>query len=285
MEPLFEHRLELAGYGTRALEIEGHGPPLILLHGFSDSADTWRFTIDHLARAGRRAVALDMPGFGTADPLEPGAILPQLDRFARAAVKQLGAGGGAIVAGNSLGGCVAMRVAEHRDLNLCGIVPVAPAGLEHMARWLTLVERDVVLRTLFASPVPLPSVVVRAGVGEIYRRLAFRHPGRVDARVTAGFSQHLATRQKVASQLATAHRLVGELRHPFRLEMIDCPVLLVWGTHDLLVSRQGADRVLREVSDARLEVFEDCGHCPQIEAAERFADLLVEFPEALARAA
>src|SRR5215211_6063396 len=103
MQPLFEHRLELAGYRTRALELEGEGPPLLLLHGFADSADTWRIVLDRLARAGRRALALDLPGYGAASPLKGGAILPQLDSFARAGVEHMGEKG-AIVAGNSLGG-------------------------------------------------------------------------------------------------------------------------------------------------------------------------------------
>ena len=42
MSVLFEHRLPIAGFQTRALELDGEGPPLILLHGWSDSADTWR---------------------------------------------------------------------------------------------------------------------------------------------------------------------------------------------------------------------------------------------------
>ena len=54
MQPLFEHRLKLAGYETRALELEGSGPPLLLLHGYSDSADTWRLLLDRLGKVGRR---------------------------------------------------------------------------------------------------------------------------------------------------------------------------------------------------------------------------------------
>ena len=53
MQPLFEHRLTLAGYDTRALELEGDGPPLVLLHGYSDSADTWRLVLDRLGPGGQ----------------------------------------------------------------------------------------------------------------------------------------------------------------------------------------------------------------------------------------
>ena len=102
-------------------------------------------------------MALDLPGFGTADPLaadEP--ILPQLERFAAAAVEWIAPEGGAIVCGNSLGGCVSLLLAERPELGLAGIVPVAPAGLD-MARWFAVIEREPVLRALLASPVPMPA--------------------------------------------------------------------------------------------------------------------------------
>ena len=284
MQPLFEHRLTLAGYETRALELEGTGPPLLLFHGFADSADTWRLVLDGLARADRSAVALDLPGFGVADSLREGPVLPQLDAFARAAVRHWSPPGGVIVAGNSLGGCVALRLAEQDELRLAGVVPVAPAGLD-MARWLFLIERDPLLRPLLASPFPVPAAVVRVVVSEAYRRLAFRRPGAVDARIVATFAGHVRDKTTAHRLLATGRRLYPELRHPFQLERVSCPVLLVWGRQDLLVFQTGAERVLEVVPESRLELIEDCGHCPQIEAPERFAELLLEFPASLARAA
>src|SRR3712207_8432150 len=91
MQPLVEYRESFGGFTTRVLELEGDGPPLVLLHGYADSADTWRLVLDELARLERRAIAVDLPGFGRADRLrldEP--ILPQFDRFAAAAVGATG---------------------------------------------------------------------------------------------------------------------------------------------------------------------------------------------------
>src|SRR4051812_787242 len=167
-EPLFEHRIELAGFETRALELEGHGPPLVLLHGFSDSADTWRLLLDRLGRREQRALALDLPGFATASKLDPKrSVLEQLDAFTAAAV--LHAAGPrrqrVVIAGNSLGGVCALRAGETPALPLRGIVPIAPAGLD-MPRWFQVIERDPLVRFVLRSPLPMPEIAVRTVVGE-----------------------------------------------------------------------------------------------------------------------
>jgi pimeloyl-ACP methyl ester carboxylesterase len=285
VQPLFEHRLELAGFETRALELEGEGPPLLLLHGWADSADTWRLLLDALGREDRRALAVDMPGFGSASPPdrdEP--FLPQLDAFCDAALEYVAPEGGAVIVGNSLGGSVSLRAAERPELELAGVVPLAPAGLD-MARWFVLIERDPVVRWLLASPVPLPGPVVRAAVAEAYRRIAFRRPGSIAPGVVSNFASHLASKESAARVLGIGRRMLPELREPFRLERICCPVLLVWGRQDLLVFQTGAERVLEVAPEASLEVLDDCGHCPQLECPERLHEPLVDFPARLERAA
>jgi pimeloyl-ACP methyl ester carboxylesterase len=278
IQPLFEHRLELAGYETRVLELEGAGPPIVMFHGYADSADTWRQSLAILARRGRRTIAVDLPGFGTADPLTDDPVLPQLDAFASAAVDYLGGRrrGRVIAVGNSLGGCVSLRLAERRADRVEGVVAVAPAGLE-MSRLLSLVERDPLLRSLVALPTPVPPVVIRAAVSRLYRQLAFAVPSAIDPAVVANFSAHHRDRATVATYLQTARRLIGELRAPFQLERITSRVLLVWGDCDRLVFHRGAQRILDAVPGARLELLHGIGHCPQVEAPDRFTELLLEF--------
>ena len=272
MQPLFEHRLKLAGYKTRALELEGDGPPLLLLHGWADSADTWRLLLDRLGREGRAALAVDLPGFGTADKLTGAPILEQLDAFVSAALEHTGED--TVVVGNSLGGCAALRAAERHELG--GVVAVAPAGLD-MARWFVLVRRDPLVRNLLASPLPVPNALTRRVVAEVYNRLAFHRPSAIDPRVAKTFAGHLSSRATAARVVRSARRLLPELDDCFELERIGCPVLLVWGRQDLLVFQSGAERVLSVVPDSRLEIIDECGHCPQLERPDRLGDLLLDF--------
>lgn len=290
MSVIREQRLELGGFGTRALELETEGDdrrPLLLLHGWSDSADTWRPLMRELARRGRRAIAIDLPGFGRADRLdrdEP--ILPQLDRFTAAAVNELSerAGGEpALIVGNSLGGCAAMRAAEDPALPVAAIAPIAPAGLD-MAAWFPLVESAPLIRAILRAPVPFPEVVVREAVGRAYSTLAYARPRAVDRAVISSFTRHVRSRRDVIRVLATGRRLLPEIQDPFRLERIACPTLLIWGERDRMVYSTGAERVLREVDGARLELIPDCGHCPQVEAADRVAELLGELDSAASAA-
>jgi pimeloyl-ACP methyl ester carboxylesterase len=259
MEPLIEHSMQLAGHRTRVLELEGAGPGIVLLHGWGDSADTWRPLLAELAARRRRAIAVDLPGFGHATRLQRGAILPQLDDFVGALVQEWGAGEPVVVAGNSLGGCVALRLAENPELPLAGVVPVAPAGLETPG-WFDAVERDPILRRLLDIPIPVPRALVRTLAGS---ELTFSHPKAAQRRVIDAYSG-----RRPLPDLATA---------PFDLAATACPVLLVWGARDRTVPHTGARVVLDALPATRVELIEGCGRSPQVEATSQLLELLLDF--------
>ena len=282
MEQIVEHTPTVGGVRTRALELEGEGPPLVLLHGYADSADTWRLLLDRLRKEGRAAVALDMPGFGAADHLDPDVpVLEQLDAFADAAVEQWASqdGGSVVLAGNSLGGTAAMRAAE-RDTEgrIAGLVPIAPAGLE-MPTWFAAIQGAPLVKAMLSSPVPVPQATLQRAIGSTYRVLAFASPRRADAGVVNAFTSHMRTREDLVRVIATGSRLMPEIRAPFHLDRVRCPVLVVWGERDRMVASKGAERIVAELPDTRVELLPRCGHCPQIEEPDRLAELLSGFPD------
>ena len=276
--PIVEHRLELGGSQTRALELDGAGPPILLLHGFGDSADTWRLVIDRLRKREQAAVAVDMPGFGQASRLkrEPELILPQLDAFVTDAVGHWATGRGVVVAGNSLGGLMSLRAAQNADLPIQACVPIAPAGLD-LARWITLIQREPLVRGLLASPLPVPAPAVRAAVSRAYRVLAFARPRAADPRVVASFASHFGSKRDAVRIMGTARRLFPEIQDPFELSRIKCPAMVIWGSRDVMVPAAGAERIAEQVSGARIEILEGVGHCPQVETPDRVTDLLMDF--------
>jgi len=281
-EPLFEHRLELGGFETRALELEGGGPPLVLLHGFADSADTWRLVLAELARREQRAVALDLPGFATAAPLREGEpVLPQLDAFAADAIRYAAGPRDerVVVAGNSLGGALALRAGERDDLPLQALMPIAPAGLD-MPGWFAIIERDPLVRFVLRSPLPLPQLVVRGVVGEAYRQLAFARPRAASRTIVNGFTGHFRDRAAVARYLDYGRRVLPELVDPFSLARVRAPVLLVWGDRDRMVPHRGSRKVLEALPETSYELLHGIGHCPQVEAHERVVTLLLQLLEA-----
>ena len=277
-----EEGVELGGTTTRRLSVAGGGTPFLFLHGFADSADTWSLLLRELGARGRAAAAIDLGGFGTAEPLAPeSGLLAGWDAMVDEAVAELSAahGGSKVyVAGNSLGGCLSIRAAQRPGTPVAGVVPIAPAGLD-MARWFPVIESQRLIRLLELSPLPVPERVVREVVGRVYANLAFSSPGRADPEAVASFTSHIATIARGNAILDIGRRLLPELTNPFQLDLIDCPLLLVWGERDRMVYTTGAERVLRTVPYADIEIIPDCGHCPQVEVPVELARMLLDFPD------
>jgi pimeloyl-ACP methyl ester carboxylesterase len=154
-----------------------------------------------------------------------------------------------------------------------------------MPGWFSVIEREPLLRVLLASPLPLPEAVLRARSGRSTAswpsRARARHPRRSSARSPTT----TAPKEAVVRILDNGRRLLPELEDPYRLDRIDCPVLLVWGDRDRMVTHRGARRLTEAVAGTTYELLEGSGHCPQIEAAEPVARLLLEFAAAPRRRA
>jgi pimeloyl-ACP methyl ester carboxylesterase len=262
--------LELGGISTRMLSTAGRGRPVLLLHGWLDNAETWLDILGRLGVAARPAIAYDQPGFGAAPPLREGSVIDQLADFAALAVDRLAADAGedVVVAGNSLGGWVALRLAARGRLPLAGVVPIAPAGIR-MAPFFFTADRIPAASRILTLPAPVPPAAVRSVVGRLYRTLGFADPATVDQAVIDRFTRFNADRPVVRERLDYAKRLRSELAHPFDPEQIEVPVIVLWGDRDRLCMPAGAAELAEMVPHARVEMLPGVGHTPQIEVPER----------------
>ncbi|WAL64057.1 alpha/beta hydrolase [Amycolatopsis cynarae] len=269
-----------AGVRTRVLETvsarQTSGPRLVLLHGYCDSADTWRPVLAELAEAGLPAVAVDLPGFGDAEPLRPGAMLPQLDLFVDAVLKEQTAQGDVVLAGNSLGGTMSLRAAYTSRRPVTGVVSVAAPGF--VDRWLVRAVGSLPLRMWSSLPLPVPGFLVRSIAEYVVPRLLYADHGVAEQEHVRRFTELFPDYRTATSRLDQARQLVEELAEAYGgIDGIEVPLLVVACGKDRLVSADSGRRLHSLVPHSRLLVREDWGHCPQLDDPSALAELLGYF--------
>lgn len=283
MSAVVVHRPTLARWRTRALELDSQagGPVFLLLHGFADHAGTWTPLLEELGRAGHRAVALDLPGFGESAATGEGPMLPQLDEFVAAAIAHWTVDGVApIVVGNSLGGVLAIRAAQHGTAPVSGIVPVSPAGFGHV--WfIDALERLYWVNPLLFTPVvPMPVFRKLTALGYDW---AAGGPAKVLPGVARAAAAQFRSAADVQRILGSAPHLLAEIRSGSRSAPA-VPTLVLWGRHDRLTKVSGSARLQEMLPAADVVILDDCGHCAQVERPDLVTAELVRFAGTLRRA-
>lgn len=281
---------DFAGFRTRVLEV-GPGTSglpsassrLVLLHGYCDSADTWRPVLGHVAAAGYSAIAVDLPGFGEADPLRPGAMLPQLDTFAAALIAEQAAFGDIVLAGNSLGGTMGLRAAADPAVTVSGIVSIAAPGFEDSWLVRTVTRDSLALRLWTSLPMPIPSFVVRAIAEQVVPRMLYADAHAAEAEHVRRFVELFPDYRSATTRLHEARRLVAELADAYELERVRSPLLVVACGKDRLVTAAAGRYLHERVPHSRLLMRPDWGHCPQLDDPAAVAHVLTCFAERVAR--
>jgi pimeloyl-ACP methyl ester carboxylesterase len=256
---------------------------LVLLHGYCDSADTWRPVLTRLAGAGVAAMAVDLPGFGEADELRPGAMLPQLDTFTAAVVREQSVLGQVVLVGNSLGGTMSLRAAQNEKLPVAGVVSIAAPGF--VDSWLirTVARFPLPLRMYSSLPLPVPGFVVRSVTEQVVPRLLYADHDQADPSHVRRFTSQFADYRATTSRLRQARALVEELAEAYQLDRVEAPLLIVACGKDRLVSAASGRQLHSLVPHSRLLVRDDWGHCPQLDDPIEISELLTYFAAGVAR--
>jgi pimeloyl-ACP methyl ester carboxylesterase len=249
-----------------AYDRRGSGPPLVLLHPLGADRRVWDPVLDRLA-AERDVIALDLPGFGASPPLAlPDGQAPAPARLAdavRAFVEaDLGLGGAPWhVAGNSLGGWVALQLALDGG-DVASVTAIAPAGLwsRPLGAKPDAARRAAALAAPIVGPAARVPALRRAILGGVVA-----HPERVPAdaaarlvRVYGGAPGYAAVNAAMRAGTFT------------QLAEIGVPVTLAWPDRDRLVGRPR--RLPPQVRDVTLAA---CGHLPMWDDPDTVATVLL----------
>lgn len=253
---------------------EGDGPLVVLLHGFPEFSYAWRHQMPAFARAGFRAVAPDLRGYGQS-PKPPGVDAYRMTRIVddvRALLERLGSTP-CIVVGHDWGAFAAWYFAmAHPELvrKLVILNVPHPAPLSRELRRSTRQKLRLLYQLLFRVPV-VPELLMRLGGKPILRFLGrfTREDIEMYARAWRGSFTPMFHYYRA---MPRARREMRRLIRPIQI-----PTLLIWGEREPVFTRATTENFQEWVPNARVAFVAGAGHFAQEDAPEDVNRLLLAF--------
>jgi pimeloyl-ACP methyl ester carboxylesterase len=250
------------------------GPPIVLLHCFACSLRWWDSMVPLLARD-HRVIRIDLLGHGGSAKPQAGYAIPEQGSLVAAALGRLDVQG-AVVVGHSLGGAVAVAVAEQAS---------------------ELVDRIVLIDeapdSSFADTGFLASLARVPVLGEALWRV------RIDSLVKKGYEDRFAPGYEIADGFSDDDQVVrdndamtytafddipgesddytDEIPLDERIQRIAVPLMVIFGSEDQVYDPSAALSAYRDVPGARLETIDGAGHSPNVEKPRETARLIDAF--------
>ncbi len=247
---------------------DGERPAVVLIHGVSMSRRYFHRQLEPLSDY-NRVIALDLRGHGGSENVESGHTIPQYARDLKLFIDELGLGR-PVLLGWSMGAFVAWDyIRQFGTGGIRALIVVDEAASDF--KWDGFPHGFIDLETLHSLMSD-----VQADKGEFLNHLVplmFHNEQPAD---------------DVAWMVAECDRLpIGPLSailfdqsvQDYRdvLAAVDVPALVCWGRHDGLLPVSGASHLQENMPRVKIELFEDSGHCPFIEEAEKFNEVVGTF--------
>lgn len=248
-------------------ERRGTGEPLVLLHGIGHHWRAWEPVLDLLAQA-HDVIAVDLPGFG-ASPVPAGGVPKDMAEVV-AAVGAFFAELGLDrphVAGNSLGGAIALELAAAGLVS--SATALSPAGFctPRQLRWALGVLRTHRLAARLPEPV-LRAAFRAAPTRALSFGMIFARPGRLT--VERALADARALRDARAfDACARAGRRYAFTGNP------TVPVTVAWGTRDRILPYRQAALARQRLPQARHVDLPGCGHVPMSDDPDLVASVIL----------
>lgn len=236
-------------------ELAGKGRLVLLLHGWGDSAATFKGLQTELA-AHHQVLAADLPGFGGSEAPRAVWNLDNYAAFVQALLAKLKLGRPYAVIGHSNGGALAIRAVSLRKLQPQKLVLLAASGVRTNNR----------LKRFFLKIIAKTGNLATLWMPERYRRALRKSLYGVSG-----------------SDMLVAPHLQDTFKKTVRQDMqgdaaaIAVPTLLIYAADDAAVPTADGRQYHDLITGSRLEIIRYAGHFVHHDQPEQVQTLIEEF--------
>jgi len=234
-------------------KIAGQGQPILILHGWGSSSDSWIEVQRNLVQDGYKVIVPDLPGFGkTGPPSEVWGVEDYAD-FVFSFAEAIGWDKFSLL-GHSFGGQVAIQYSLTYPHTLETLILAAAAGIRRK-----------------------PGVKVRT-IKYIAKILGFF----LQLIPSKGLREGMRYNLYMAIRKPDYERVQGVMREVFRrvisqdlgplLSGVKTPTLVVWGEKDDSIPVEDAYTMKKNIPEAQLEVIPNINHDLNFKAPDKLAE-------------
>ncbi|MFH1462453.1 MAG: alpha/beta hydrolase [bacterium] len=238
--------------------VAGEGQPVLILHGWGGSSDSWVKVQEILAGQGYKVICPDLPGFGrTVPPSSPWSVKDYTD-FIVDFLKELEVDR-FFLFGHSFGGRISIKFASQYPERLKSLILCDSAGIKpKLGHKTNIIYWIAKIGNALFSP---------------------KHLARLKDTARNIFYVFLRNKDYVRANgvmKETIKKVLDEDLLP-NLSKINTKTLIVWGEIDRMVPLKYAYIFKENIKDSRLEVLPKIGHSPHLEVSEKLSEIVLKF--------
>ena len=255
---------------------EGHGDPILLLHGFGANIFTWRYLFADL-KENHRVIAVDMKGFGKSDkPYDQEYSAFDQAKLISKLIKKLKLKNLTLL-GHSYGGGVAfatffkLRGEENKAIkNL--IILDGLAYKQPIPFFLKVIRMPFISH--YGMAIVPPEVHTRASLAYSYQ-----NKKRITDEAVSNYATPYYSLDSIYAARQTARQIIPKDIDTYTklYPTIKIPTLLIWCRHDRVVPLINGFKLNSTLPNSKLEIIGDCGHIPHEEAPTETANAILDF--------
>ncbi len=251
-----EKKLQVLGIETN-YKVAGQGIPLLILHGWGGSSDSWQKVIEILEKENVKIIAPDFPGFGKSKTPSQAWNLQNFVEWVKEFLENLKIDKFFLL-GHSFGGRVAIKFSLNFPEKIKALILVNSAGIK--LKW-GMKEKVIYYLALLGNAIFAKNFLRRfkdKARNLFYRIFRDRDYGKAKQQMKE-----------------TMKKIIDEDLLP-ELSKIKVKTFILWGEKDNVVPLKYGKIMNEKIENSELIIFPNLRHSPHLESPEELSKKLIE---------